>query len=204
MRRSCLDRPCTNGASLLPGVDDARRQGWLYERLLNDEWAVLPEAILSAHFRGEPIRLRGFLEVEVGKTRLAGLLRRVFRLPARGGTVAARLEIAGGPDREVWSREIGDWRFSTVQTAAQGKLRERAGPLEFEFRLTRDGDRLCYRQEGLRLCLVGLPLRVPRCAALEAAAPAPYCTEIVVQVRAPAGGLLVGYRGKLRPEGAAR
>jgi Domain of unknown function (DUF4166) len=179
--------------------------GWLYPRLLRDTWDSLPEAIRSAHFSGERIRLRGLLEVEVGNTRLARLLRRVFRLPAQGELAPTTLGITGGPDSELWCREIGKWRLSTVQTARQGKLREKVGCLEFEFRLTPEGDCLYYMQERLWIRLLGLRLVVPRwlaleVAAAEAATQAPFCTEIVVQLRAPGSGLLVAYRGKLRRE----
>ncbi|HEY2988981.1 MAG TPA: DUF4166 domain-containing protein [Candidatus Binatia bacterium] len=179
---------------------------WLYPLLLRDEWAALPAGLQAAHFTGRRIRLRGSLNVKVENTWLARIFRKIFGLPATGGTAPATLEITGGPERELWSRKIGAWKLSSLQSARDGRLRERAGLLEFEFRIIRDGQRLCYTQQKVWMHLLGLSLPLPRflapqVSAVESAAQAPFCSEIAVCLRAPGGRLLVAYAGKLRREG---
>jgi Domain of unknown function (DUF4166) len=179
---------------------------WLYPRLLRDEWAALPAALQAAHFTGQRIRLRGSFEVDVENTWLTRILRKIFGLPATSGTAPATLEIAGGPEGELWSRKIGAWKLSSLQSARDGRLRERIGFLEFEFRIVRDGQRLCYTQQKVWMHFLRLSLPLPRflapqVSAVEAEAQAPFCSEIAVRLRAPGGRLLFSYAGKLRREG---
>src|SRR5438128_708785 len=134
-----------------PSAEDGRVAVGLYPRLLGGEWDSLPPALRAAHFTGEPVCLGGSLEVEVGGTRLARLLRGMLRLPARGGTADATLRIAGDGTRELWSRRIGEWTLTTDQTARAGRLLERVECLEFDFRLAADGGRLRYVQQELRV-----------------------------------------------------
>lgn len=178
----------------------------LYEQLLGESWKSLPEALRRAHGGTTVMRLRGVFDLQVGAPLGARLLQRLLGLPRRPGSVPATLEVRPAPDGEVWRREIGTWRLTTVLRLCRGRLCEQVGPLEFELELELADLCLRYRQRGLRLRVPGGRIPVPDAVALrveatEQEADDPNMMQVSVRLTAPHGGLLLAYSGTLQVEG---
>ena len=173
----------------------------LYQRVLGNAFAQLPEPVRNMHRRS--LIARGVARVD-GADRLIGrLAAAIFRLPTATEHVPVTVEITAQAGRERWVRDFGGRRFASTLSAAPtpGCLLECFGPLRFVLGLpTGPGGIEAMPVLAWRLGPIPLPRRL---------APVSIATENVdadgrfrfdVELRLPLGfGRLVRYQGWLVP-----
>jgi hypothetical protein len=171
----------------------------LYRRLLGEAFETLPGALRDFHDLPGGGAACGALCVTRGKGWLCQALADRMRLPPPGGRVAIRLLVLVEGDRERWVRQFDGNLFETTQWMLAGLLIEAAGPFRFGFRVIAGPEGLRFEQ--VRGWLYGLPLPralTPRIMAMATAREASWAIDVGVQL--PFVGLLVRYRGEMRPE----
>jgi hypothetical protein len=175
----------------------------LYPGLLGRSWLDLDPAIRRLHFHGGHLQASGIFELRHGPGVLARIVRWLWRLPASGRGVQARLVIMGESQSERWVRTFGDRSLITTQRASpDGNLAEQTGPLELRFRLEVAERGLTYRPAGAGLTVGRWRIRLPgwmspRVDAREERPPAAHHTHVRVTVSAPLTGLVLSYEGLL-------
>jgi hypothetical protein len=193
----------------------------LYPGLLGAAWDELDPAVQRVHTDASLTHAEGIFQVSRTPGRLIGLILDLARVPRASDRARVRLAVECRGSAEHWLRVFDGRPLATVQTAdADGRLIERAGILEFRFRLAVKHGDLLFRQESLALCLGWWRLRLPywlalQVAAREGAVPQeragqpdrtgqpdragqPDQTKVEVRVMLPGGGLLFSYRGTVR------
>jgi len=178
----------------------------LYPALLGEAWTSLDPAVQRVHLMDGPVRATGTFRVCRAPGRLMRLVLDLASVPRASDAVPVRLAIAHQAGRrgpiERWHREFSGRPLATLQAATPaGRLAERIGPLEFQFRLAVDDEgALLFEQERctlqvrrLRLALPGW--LAPRIWARECATAGPDQTTVTVTVCAPGGRLLFSYMG---------
>jgi hypothetical protein len=177
----------------------------LYPRLLGPAWASLHPTVQRVHTVPGEVRAHAQFEVRRPPGRLLGLLLDLAAVPAAVADTAVELAVVEratphGP-RERWRRVFGGRPLVTLQQEAPGGLlSERAGPLEFRFRLRVEYGAMLFEQQGCWFRLGTMQLRLPRWLALsvwcrEGAMDRADQTSVYVKVTAPSGGLLFSYQG---------
>lgn len=170
----------------------------LYERILMDDWRLLPEAVRTMHSSMVDAEAIGSADVTRGRGPLASIIAAVMRFPRAGRDVPVRVSFEIDDGVEKWTRRFGASRFSSVLRREGDRLEERFGPLRFRFLL--DGD-----ARGIRMVPAGWSLwRLPLPAFM---APDGVATETEedgmfvfdVPIRLPIIGDVVHYRGRLGP-----
>jgi hypothetical protein len=200
---------------------DNRAASRLYPRLLGAAWDELDPAVQRVHTDDSLTHAEGLFQVSRAPGRLLGLILDLAGVPRASDRARVRLAVECRGPAEHWLRAFEGRPLTTVQTAdADGRLVERAGVLEFRFRLAVKHGDLLFRQESLALCLGSWRLRLPHWLALQVAAREsavhlelagpldhagqpdhagpPDQTRVEVRVMLPGGGLLFSYRGTVR------
>jgi len=177
----------------------------LYRQLLGDAWQSLPAPLAAMHDLTGDLTAEGVATVERGSgvfSRLAGFL---FGFPAAGQGVPVAVSFHVEHGREIWRRTFAGHSFSSVQSAGRGRfdrlLCEAFGPLTFGLALVVDDGKL--RLVLRRWSFLGVPLPLglaPRGEAYESAADGRF--NFHVEIGHPLTGLIVRYRGWLRPRSA--
>ena len=122
-------------------------------------------------------------------------------MPPESDAARMRLQIEGGPEREVWRRWFESHEMITTQYEGPGgALIERAGLVELRLALTVSGGALVYRQTGARLRLGPLALPIPaaiapRVSAKEAPGDVEGRMSVLVVTTLPVIGELLRYSG---------
>lgn len=187
------------------GRDREASSARLYPRLLGPNWAVLHATIQCVHTLPGAVRAQARFEVRRPAGRLIGVLLDLAGVPAAAAETEVQLVIAErttphGPV-ERWRRVFGGRPLVTLQQEAPGGLlRERAGPLEFHFRLRAKDGAMLFDQQGCLLRLGRLSVPLPRWLAptiwcRESAMDRADQTQVHVQVTMPRGRFLFSYRG---------
>jgi hypothetical protein len=131
----------------------------------------------------------------------------LLRFPAEGSSIPVTLRVEVEDAAERWHRTFATRPLVTRQRCRDaGILDEQVGVLELRFRLEIRDAALRYEQVDARLRIGRLALPWPRWCRprVEAVEVADSGSVIVsVDVRLPALGLLIGYRGRLGPPSAA-
>ncbi|MGH6950657.1 MAG: DUF4166 domain-containing protein, partial [Vitreimonas sp.] len=173
----------------------------LYRRLLGDAWDELPAAVRAMHDGAG--RAQGASSVERGDHPLARLACRIMRFPpaAMEAELSVRFDAAAGGER--WSRSFNGRGFSSLQYEGAGRsarlLCERFGLLVFAMALVCEDGRL--RLVLRRWSLFGAPLPLwlaPRANAYESEEAGVF--RFHVELSHPLTGLIVRYRGWLKPQ----
>ncbi len=173
----------------------------LYRRILGDAWEELPRPVREMH--DSVTVAAGVASVERGRHPLAWLAARMMSFPPALPETPVRVRFASSRGAEQWSRTFGKQSFSSRQYAGTGKserlLVERFGALEFCLALVLDGDRLRLVTRRWRAFGVALPLWLaPRSTAYETAERGVF--QFFVEIGHPLCGLIVRYKGWLKPE----
>lgn len=174
----------------------------LYRRLLGTAWERLPEAIRQLHdLPGDKIA-EGRASVERGSHLAARTIATVFRFPPAGTDVPLRVTFRADGQREIWQRDFGGRKFSSIQEEGRGGferlLCERFGPFAFGLALVLEGGRLNLIVRRWTLLGVPLPLSLaPSGEAYESAEGGRFNFHVDISHRF--AGLIVRYRGWLRP-----
>jgi len=175
----------------------------VFRTALGTRFADLPALVRQLHDSTDATRWSGSAEVEAGTHPLARLIRRLIGFPAAGHSLPVQVEVVRDGAQEIWTRRFGSKTFHSVLAhhgaANAGEVTERFGPLRFVIALSLQEGRLAY--PVTRGWCFGLPLPralLPRSDSVEYADGGRFCFD--VSVRMPLIGLIVRYRGWLRPE----
>ena len=176
----------------------------LYRKLLGAGWEHLPRAVREMHDGVR--RAVGTATVERGGNPLAQLAGAMMSFP-RAGSFDVSVTFHSDSMREIWRRRFGRHEFSSTQYEGEGRserlLCERFGALEFAMALVLDGDRMRLVTRRWRAFGAPLPLWLaPRVDAYEAEEDGSF--RFHVDISHPLVGLIVRYRGLLKPENNAR
>lgn len=171
----------------------------LYRRVLDGAWDRLPEAVRAMH--DDVTCAIGSAQVERGGGPLAWIAASILGFP-RAGTHDLRVDFSAYNGRETWRRTFGTQSFSSTQYAGQGRSQhlvcERFGPLEFAMALVIEGAKLRLVLRRWRAFGIALPLWLaPQSEAYETEENGAF--RFFVEISHPLTGLIVRYRGLLRP-----
>lgn len=173
----------------------------LYRRILGGAWEELPTRVRDIHNRVAVAD--GTASVERGRHPLAWLAARMMSFPPAASQTPVRVRFTADGRVEQWSRAFGEHTFSSRQYEGAGRserlLVERFGALEFAMALVLEGDRLRLVARRWRAFGVPLPLWLaPRSVAYEAAENGVF--QFFVEISHPLCGLIVRYKGWLKPD----
>lgn len=170
----------------------------LYQRILGDEFALLPDVLRRFHGSPEGGRLEGSFRVERGAGRVRGLLADIGGLPRASERVPLRLDVRVAGDEEHWTRSFGEQRLVTRQLARAGRLVELHPPWRLKIRLgaTPQGMQL----EHERCYWLGIPLPrlfAPRVESFVEARGESWFVAVTIGM--PLVGMVCRYSGEVRP-----
>lgn len=218
LRRERLDpgaRPCLAETPLSEIEDalsdlaisitrDELEPGALFRTVLGDRWRLLPPEIQRLHSVFDADTFTGTASVSRGERPVPRLAAALFRFPRAAKAVPVTVTKTRHPSHEIWQRTFGTRSFrSRLSAAGPSHVFERFGPFTFEIDLrAHDGELHFPVRRGW---LLGLPL--PR-ALLPVSEAREYLSRGLfhfdVALHAPLKlGLIVRYRGSLRPVPAA-
>lgn len=192
VERSGLNIAETEGADRFP---------MLFEGTIGASFAGLPEAVRDLHRVIDFRRWRGRAEV----TRGGGLLARLIGWAMGFPPALADCEVTVGMERqgagEVWRRSFAGRRFRSHLTAARGGgVHERFGPISCHIGLRVRGGRLEYPLLSGRFLGVPLPRFLIPVSETAEGVDAEGRATFDVAISHPLTGLIVRYRGWLRPD----
>jgi hypothetical protein len=178
----------------------AARQVPLYQRLLGDAWASLPQPLAALHDLKVDLTAEGVAMVERGTGLLARLVAVLFRFPHQTPAVPVKVSFHVQDGKEIWQRSFAGKSFSSVQFEGRGRferlLCERFGPLTFGLALVVDGGRLRLIVRRWSFLGLALPLALaPGGDSYEFADQGRF--NFHVEIAHPLTGLIVRYRGWL-------
>ena len=175
--------------------------GSLYGQLLGADAARLPAAVLAMH--DGIAAASGEASVERGGGLLARLAAWMVGFPKATQCVPLRMTFERRGEAELWTRDFGGAGFQSLLSVGagrnQGLLVEKVGPLSFAMALVAGDGALQLKMR--RWAAFGLPLPLalaPRSQAVESAEGGIF--RFHVELSHPLTGLIVRYRGWLRPE----
>ena len=172
----------------------------LYERILGDAYAALPESLRVMH-KGV-LRAEGRGSVERGANPLAWLAGLVASFPPACTDAPVSVAFDITPQGEVWRRDFNGHRFKSYQYEGRGRserlIVERFGAMEFAMALVWDGAQLNLVLRRWRVLGIPMPLWLaPRVRAHERENGGAF--NFFVEISHPLTGLIVRYRGWLKP-----
>ena len=175
----------------------------LYRRVLGDGFDRLPPPVRRMHNISEPSTAEGRAEITRGRSLVAGIIGWLARLPAAGSDIPTTVLFCPRDGAELWRRTFGGSSFQTLLSASPGRpghLVERLGVMRFLLRVPVDDEGLSMLIVGMTVLGIPVPRMLwPRIGATERVEDGLFAFD--VSVAAPVGGLIVRYRGRLRPPG---
>jgi hypothetical protein len=187
--------------TIYTGFRDAAAPGApLYRCILGNAWDQLPARVREMH--NNVSEAAGVASVERGSNPLAWLAGLMMSFPPEQAETPVRVSFDVSSSAEMWTRTCGTHRFKSAQYEGKGRwerlLVERFGALEFAMALVRDGERLRLVMRAWRA--FGVPLSLwfaPRSDAYETEEGGVF--HFFVEISHPLVGLIVRYRGWLKP-----
>lgn len=176
----------------------------LFRRVMGAAFDAMPQPIRDLHDRAICRTATGICDVDRGRTIGARLAAALFGLPATARDLPVTVAMTAADGKETWRRDFGGSRMRSTLRAADrdGHVIERFGPIDFLIHLRWDGTRLNYDIVCGRCLGVRLPrFLLPRSETFETVDQGWF--KFDVRIALPLTGLLVHYRGRLRPERAA-
>jgi hypothetical protein len=177
----------------------------LYEAVLGEAWAHLPEPVRALHAARPPSQFTGVCTVERGTNAVARLVAGLVGFPKAsvGESIQVRFEaqrLSDGRVAERWTRTVAGQSFSSVQFAgigrAQALICERFGPTTYAMSLLVKDQQLHLVLRGWSIFGITLPLGLgPRIKAFESSLDGRF--QFFVEIAHPLIGLIVRYRGQL-------
>jgi hypothetical protein len=175
---------------------------FLYERVLGDAWASLPETLRAMHSVHRSSTVKGRANVRRGTSVFARLIAAVFRFPSAAADVPVEVRFDVHRGRETWTRRFGQSSFSSEQFEGAGRYEhlvcERFGAFTLGLALVLDGERL--RLVVRHWDFLGIPLPralAPRSTSHEREEDGRFRFD--VEISHPLAGVIVHYRGWLAP-----
>jgi hypothetical protein len=188
------------GRAISTGIRDKTAPGdSLYQRILGSAHDSLPAEIRALHVA---VAAEGEASVERGRGFLARTVAGIVGFPRTTARTPVRVTFDRFHGRETWTRAFGATSFRSEQFAGSGRsdrlLVERFGALEFAMALVVEGPKLSLKPRRWTALGVLMPMWL---------APVSDASEYVddgvfqfsVEIRHPLIGLIVRYRGWLRP-----
>lgn len=192
------------GRAISTGLrDDSDHGASLYRRLLGSAYDALPAEIQALH---DATAAEGQASVEHGSGLLARLVATAARFPTPTPQTPVRVTFGRIGASEIWSRLFGEKRFCSEQFEGVGRsdrlLVERFGRLDFSMALVVGAGRLSLRLRRWTVCGVPMPFALaPRIEAFESVESGRF--RFNVEIGHPLTGLIVRYRGWLKPAAPA-
>ncbi len=191
------------GRTIVSGFRDDSGGGTIYRTVLGPAFDTLPVAVRNLHAGIEARRWTGSATVRRGTGIFARLLCAAFRFPDAAHAAPATVTFAPENGCERWTRNIGGKTFTSFQSVGTGRDRylliERFGIARFSIALVRDGPRLVFVPRRWSIWKIPMPGRLlPSAETFESEVDGQFAFDVTI--RAPLIGLIVAYRGTLRPE----
>ncbi len=157
----------------------------------------LPSGIRIAHQC--PLFAAGVVQVTRHRNALVNLIAQLFGLPKAGKDVSVRLIVIEDRRSLVWFRQFNRQTLITSHRIVGQEVWEKAGIVTMRFRLYWRGDRLEYKQVGLRMLGVPIPSKfAPSTSAIVAPIDTePEIWQVRVSICAPLFGVVCQYEGKM-------
>lgn len=178
----------------------------LYRRVLGRDFETLPPEVRALHDLRAAARATGFCDIERGRHWLSRLVGRVFAMPPAGTGVPVTVTFVPDGTAEAWRRDFGGAVLRSRQEYcpdAPGHLVERFGVLACRLQVAASDTGLDLLLRGVRFLGVPVPRPLwPRIAAGERVRAGLFHFDVAIKL--PLAGLLIRYRGGLRPEPPAR
>ena len=171
----------------------------LYAQVMGDRFMALPQAVRRLHEVVRDGSASGRAEVTRERTWAARAAAALFRFPAAGEDVPVHVAFTEREGVETWTRDFAGRRFQSRLSRRGPLLIERFGPLRFGFELPNDDGGLSMSLKRWRIGPLPLPtILAPHSPAREWAEDGVF--QFDVPIRAPLMGLIVRYRGWLKPD----
>jgi hypothetical protein len=174
-----------------------------YPTVLGAAFGELPATMQALHRPGTRAVWRGEAEVRRGRSRVAGLVARLFGFPENGSAVPVEVTFTtDAQGRETWARRFGGRLMRSTQEAGTGRdahlIVERFGPFAFGLALVWDGARLKLIPRHWRVFGLALPRALmPGGDSFERVERGDF--RFHVEIRLPVFGEVVTYEGWLKP-----
>lgn len=170
----------------------------LFPSLLGARFEALPPRVRALHLHRGVQRRAGEVAVERGAGWLSRVCAWATRLPP-AGSGPIDVEIVAVPGAERWTRRVAGHAMPSRLWARDGLLCERLGLVTFGFRLHVEDDAIVWRVARVRVFGLPLPARwFQGVGARESQRDDRYHFDVAATL--PVAGLLVRYRGWLRPD----
>jgi len=183
------------------GIDPAGSA--LYRKILGSAFATLPLRLQELHGTTTMRQWKGHAEVRRGSGIMARVIGAIFGFPEAASKVVVTVTLSPEEGAERWTRNFDGKVFSSVQSCGTGKnehlLVERFGMASFALAIVVKEGRLCLVPR--RWSLLGIPMPgflLPTGLSFETEESGEFCFD--VEISAPLVGLIVAYKGTLRPE----
>ncbi len=169
----------------------------LFQRVLGEAFATLPQVVQDSHQTHAPRRLIGQARVDRGKGLWPRLIAAVVGFPPASDAIPVTVTKSPVAGKEVWQRDFGGRVFRSVMAARQGHMTEKFGPLTFDLALRVAADGLHFPVSAGRFLGMPMPSWVlPKSVAVETAQDGQFRFDVALY--APlTGQLIVRYRGHL-------
>jgi Domain of unknown function (DUF4166)/Saccharopine dehydrogenase NADP binding domain len=191
------------GRSIYAGFRHEDTAAPIFQQLLGSAFEALPLQVQTLHGVTDARRWVGISDVRRGSGVLAKFIGRIIGFPPTASQVPVNVTFSPEMDGERWTRNFGGKTFSSFQKRGTGKndylLVERFGFLSVALALVLEGDRLFLVPR--RLAFLGIPLSkafLPVGRSFETEKDGQFCFD--VEISAPLIGLIVAYKGVLKPE----
>ncbi|MEQ8823180.1 MAG: DUF4166 domain-containing protein [Filomicrobium sp.] len=189
--------------SIFMGFRDSRVESDpIYRQVLGSAFDTLPQQVRSLHDSTKMRRWVGQAEVRRGKGVLANAIAWAIGFPAAASKIPVNVVLSPEARGERWTRDFGGKVFSSYQECGEGRnehlMIERFGIISVALALVAEDDRL-YLIPRRWSCL-GIPLPgflLPRGTTFEDEQDGNFCFN--VEITAPIVGLIVAYKGTLKP-----
>ena len=189
--------------TIYTGFREEQPDAPIYRQLLGSVFDDLPKPLQEIHAPDGQQTWVGTASVRRGDGLIARALAALYGFPQAGSHVPVRVSRASSNGVECWTRSFNGKQFSSTQTLGRGRednlLIERFGPISVALALVKDGGRLFFIPRRWRILSVPLPaFLLPSGASFETERDGQFCFD--VEISAPLIGLIVAYRGLLKPE----
>lgn len=174
----------------------------LYRAILGPAFAALPQRLQELHGSAAARQWSGLATVKRGRGLAARLVAALVGFPKAASQVPVMVTFSPENSAERWLRSFDGKLFTSVQSAGKGKddylLVERFGSAAVALALVVDDGRLFLVPR--RWSLLGIPMPrflLPAGRSFETERDGKFCFD--VEIAMPFIGLIVAYKGSLRP-----
>lgn len=190
------------GREIFTGFRREEADSPLYRKLLGSAFDTLPPRLQELHGAVVVKQWTGHADVRRGSGIMARIVAVVFGFPKAASQASVTVTLSPEDGAERWTRNFDGKVFSSVQSCGTGKneylLMERFGVVSFALAIVVKDGRLCLVPR--RWSLLGMPMPgflLPDGLSFETEEDGEFWFD--VEISAPLVGLIVAYKGTLRP-----